>query len=360
MAKKGYSRKKKSQLLSFMVVVLLLAAGVFIWRGWFYKPKTLISKTDLDRAMMAPVAPARADVTAPTDTGGAGAKPDGAKMPTSTPDSRAVPGPAAASSSPGGPEKSSAPDSERAAKLFQQGQTAWQAKNYLAARDALSEAIQIGLPLPQDQQARQMLNETADHWLFSRDLFAGDEFCRQYQVAPGDMLVNLQKKFAVPYQLLMRINNIEKPGNLTAGQTIKTVQGPFHVVIRQSRYLMSVYLGDVLVRSYPVGLGQPGRQTPTGLWRVRLKQENPAWYDAQEGKNYLPNDPDNPLGEHWIALEGLEGTAKDRTGFGIHGTIKPEEIGHDASRGCIRLYNGDVRELFDMLIEGQSLVRVVE
>ncbi len=58
--------------------------------------------------------------------------------------------------------------------------------------------------------------------------------------------------------------------------------------------------------------------------------------------------------------DGLEGNAKDRTGFGIHGTKDPDQIGKADSRGCIRMYNGEVKLVYDLLVEGISTVRVVE
>jgi len=132
-------------------------------------------------------------------------------------------------------------------------------------------------------------------------------------------------------------------------------------MVERGKFRLSLYLGKVLVRTYPVGLGKPGRQTPTGLWLVNegKKQVNPAWPDRETGRYYYPDDPENPLGERWIGLKGLEGSAKGREGFGIHGTIEPEEIGKAASRGCIRLYNEDVEELYDMLQEGVSRVEIV-
>ena len=37
---------------------------------------------------------------------------------------------------------------------------------------------------------------------------------------------------------------------------------------------------------------------------------------------------------------------------GIHGTNAPQSIGRAASRGCIRLRNRDVEELFDLIAVG--------
>ena len=116
-----------------------------------------------------------------------------------------------------------------------------------------------------------------------------------------------------------------------------------------------------MIRVYPISTGKPGHETPTGRWVVQVgkKQINPAWRDPDTQKYYYPDDPDNPLGERWIGLKGLVGAAKGKQGFGIHGTIQPEKIGTAASRGCIRLINRDVEELYDLLIEGKSQVLVV-
>ncbi|GAH54375.1 unnamed protein product, partial [marine sediment metagenome] len=71
-------------------------------------------------------------------------------------------------------------------------------------------------------------------------------------------------------------------------------------------------------------------------------------------------EPGYALGSRWIGLEGIKGAAKDRIGFGIHGTDEPETIGTESSRGCIRLHNGDVIFVYDLLVPVHSLVEVVE
>jgi lipoprotein-anchoring transpeptidase ErfK/SrfK len=251
--------------------------------------------------------------------------------------------------------------SGKAEKLLDEGRTALTRQDYITAREKISQAMALGLPRQKAKLAESLINQVSDFWLFSRRLFPNDSHCRRYQVASGDLLVNIGKKFDVPYQILMRINGIKKPSSLRAGQNIKVVQGPFHAVVNRERFMMYVYLGDVLVRVYPVSTGKPGRETPVGRWLVEAgkKQINPAWTDPDTGKQFYPDDEENPLGERWIGLKGLDGNAKGRTGFGIHGTIEPEKIGTAASRGCVRLLNKDAEELYDMLTEGKSRVQVV-
>jgi lipoprotein-anchoring transpeptidase ErfK/SrfK len=111
-----------------------------------------------------------------------------------------------------------------------------------------------------------------------------------------------------------------------------------------------------------VGLGKPGYETPTGLWRVRPggKAHATSWRDPDSGIVYQPEDPDYPLGSRWIALDGLSGEAKGRDGFGIHGTKEPDQIGKAGSRGCIRMFNGEVIQVYNMLVPGLSRIEVID
>jgi len=130
----------------------------------------------------------------------------------------------------------------------------------------------------------------------------------------------------------------------------------------RSTFTMDLYLQDTFVRSFTIGLGKPGVETPTGRWVVKPngKLLSPTWTDPDTGKTYDSQDPGYPLGARWIGLEGLDGSAKGRTGFAIHGTKNTEQLGIAGSRGCIRLYNDDVELVYDLLRAGVSQVVIVE
>ena len=124
---------------------------------------------------------------------------------------------------------------------------------------------------------------------------------------------------------------------------------------------MDIYLQNTYVRSYTVGIGMPGKETPTGLWQVKSggKLIRPQWTDP-DGKIWYPSDPDYPLGDRWIALDGIDGDANGRQGFAIHGTNKPEELGTAGSQGCIRLENKNVILVYKMLAPIYSKVEVFD
>lgn len=220
-------------------------------------------------------------------------------------------------------------------------------------------------PLGFEEQAavKATLAELSNKWLFSRDPYAGDTLTGTYKVQPGDLLEKIAKNHKVPYEILMTINNIKRPQQLRAGETIKIINGPFHAIIYRSTFTMDLYLGNkTYVKTYGVGLGEEGLETPTGKWRVAKggKLVKPTWTDPKTGRTYVADDPDYPLGSRYIGLEGIEGNAIDRTGFAIHGTKEPETIRTRSSRGCIRLLNGEVIELYNLLTPELSEIRVVD
>jgi hypothetical protein len=230
------------------------------------------------------------------------------------------------------------------------------------ARDKLNQALRMPMSPRQRSSVKDQLSELSNQWLLSRTVLTDDPLCESYQVRSGDLLTTIGDKYKVPYEFLKTINRINRPETLQAGLPIKVVKGPFHAKVYRSTFTMDVYLQNTFVRSFKVGLGKPGMETPTGLWRAKQdgKLVKPIWTNPVDGKTYHPEDPDYPLGSRWIALEGLEGEAKNRTGFAIHGTKDPEQIGTAGSQGCIRMHNGDAILVYNMMYPGLSQVEVVD
>ncbi len=350
MATKGFSNRQKSisgrKLILILAMVVLVA--VIVWRQGFYKPQLEINEGAISRAVVQ-----EPEIALPVSINPIGEKPAAAGN---------LPAETATQISQAKTEVPPVIVRKPGYELYEKGVKELEAKNYIAARKNLTQAVELGLDEAEEKDAFTRVNQAADEWLFSPRLLEGDSYCRSYQVVAGDRLAAIGNQFSVPYEFIMKINKISNPAGLSVGKNLKVVQGPFHLKVNRKKYYMLVYLGDVLARVYPVGLGAPDRITPTGLWVAQAgkKQVNPAWPDQETGKYYKPDDPENPLGERWIGLEGFDGDAQGRSGFGIHGTIKPEEIGKSASRGCIRLRNEDVEELFDMVTDGQSKVWVYD
>lgn len=112
------------------------------------------------------------------------------------------------------------------------------------------------------------------------------------------------------------------------------------IFINAASRLMLLYDGDKKLAVYHLGLGKVSTPTPTGYFQIRAKEINPPWIDPSDPEFEVPSGPDNPLGYRWMEIQG---------NYGIHGTNRPDSIGHYVSNGCIRMNESDVEELFDIV-----------
>ncbi len=212
---------------------------------------------------------------------------------------------------------------------------------------------------------RTELTALNERVVFSPEVIRDDPFALDYVIQPGDSLAKITRRLSlqVDWRFLQRINRIAEPHRIRSGQRIKVITGPFHVVVDRAAYRMDVYLGEgddrVYVRSFPVGLGEYN-STPSGRFRVASgsKLIDPEWINPRTRQRFAPEDPDNPIGEHWIGLVGIDEATEGMLGYGIHGTIEPKSIGSQSSMGCIRMNEDDVAMLYEMLIEDVSTVTI--
>ncbi len=236
----------------------------------------------------------------------------------------------------------------------------------VAARQHLSDTLRSGvLSENEAAQARGVLTDISDTLVFAPAIANDDPYSIEYIIRSGDTLSGIVHTMGlqVDWRFIQRINGIEQASGIRPGQNLKLITGPFHAVVHKDSYRIDVYLGDgdeqVFVRSYRVGLGEYD-STPIGLFKVRQQSKlvNPTWINPRTREFYSADNPENPIGERWIGLQGIEERTKDLTGLGIHGTIEPQTIGTQASMGCIRMHAADVTQVYEMLSEGVSTVEI--
>ncbi len=247
--------------------------------------------------------------------------------------------------------------SHRVESLVTAGRDAAQRGDVVAARAYLSEAFAQTIDPSQASLLRAELTRLGNETIFSPRIFPNDPFVERHIVQPGDTLGKIAKANKVSPDLLANINGIANKNLIRVGQTIKIVKGPFRAVVHKPTFSMDVYLDTTFVKHFRVGLGAED-STPSGAWRVATKLTNPTYYPPRGGRIISSDDPQNPLGERWIGLEGVGGEALGQHRYGIHGTIEPETIGQSVSLGCIRMYNEDVEDLYTYLVEEHSTVEV--
>jgi lipoprotein-anchoring transpeptidase ErfK/SrfK len=108
---------------------------------------------------------------------------------------------------------------------------------------------------------------------------------------------------------------------------------------------LRLFVRGRLAKSYGIAVGRIGYETPKGLYEIRNKAADPAWYVPNKswagelaGQVIAPDDPRNPIKARWMGFY---------SGAGIHGTPETDSIGSAASHGCIRMTVPDVIDLYE-------------
>jgi lipoprotein-anchoring transpeptidase ErfK/SrfK len=136
-----------------------------------------------------------------------------------------------------------------------------------------------------------------------------------------------------------------------------------HLVLdRRTRQLMVLKDGRLL-RRYPAAVGTEGWETPAGRHQVLEMVADPIWEHPSNGKQVGPG-ANNPLGSRWIgffrdctprqnAWDGERYLSVDGcTVAGFHGTPHRWTVGRAVSHGCVRLFEENVQEVFELVDVG--------
>ena len=122
------------------------------------------------------------------------------------------------------------------------------------------------------------------------------------------------------------------------------------------RYLRVLDTAGELIAHFPCSIARRVEKRPVGDLQVVVTVPNPDYTwdpevfpESPESRTVgrklrIPPGPNNPVGVAWIGL--------NRTGYGIHGTPKPEDVGRTESHGCFRLANWNAELLRRMAWPG--------
>jgi L,D-transpeptidase ErfK/SrfK len=213
------------------------------------------------------------------------------------------------------------------------------------------------------------LRQASSKVLFCRDSDTVLGEATTYNVKSGESLIEIARKFDLGYNEIADANPSLDPFVPGTGASVEI---PTAWILPHARFnegivinlaelrLYSFYMvaGRMFIRTYPIGIGSEGHDTPVGEYRIIEKIEHPSWHvpeSIKREKPYLPDvvppGPNNPLGSHAMRLS--------LPTILIHGTDKPWGLGRLVSHGCIRLYPEDIPALFMSVAIGTrvSIVR---
>ncbi len=220
----------------------------------------------------------------------------------------------------------------------------------------LTDAITSGsLERAADEKAYEALLDANRRGLLHPRVFDG---CMQVEVKSGDSLWLICRRLAKEGHSsvtpgLVRLMNGMPNDNIRVGTKLKVPTAPVAIVVEKSRYRLNVFIGDLLLRRYQVGLGKDNR-TPEGDFKIKTRLVDPPWFKPGVGE--IPaGHPENVLGTRWLGFDEKPDFPEAKT-FGIHGTREDDSIGTQSSNGCVRMHNAEVEELFEWVGEGVKVV----
>ena len=127
----------------------------------------------------------------------------------------------------------------------------------------------------------------------------------------------------------------------------KPASSQLWIAVNKSKRTLTVYWNKTAINKYPVALGRTNFVTPEGKFKIKNMVINPRWSGGGYAKPVNGGDKNNPLGYRWMGL-----SIGDQNKYGIHGNNNPYSIGRNVSRGCIRMLNTDVEELYRYVKKG--------
>jgi LysM repeat protein len=169
-----------------------------------------------------------------------------------------------------------------------------------------------------------------------------------YCVKAGDSLGRIARRFGTTIGMIKSVNKL-RDNTIFPGDRLKIVKGTVHLEAYKSLFLLSLYIDGVWIKDYPIGIGSNDK-TPEGVFVIETKIVNPPWHFR--GKVYPPGDSQNVLGSRWMGFKRKTGLF----GFGIHGTVDPASVPGAVSRGCLRMLNPEVEEIFEIVPRGTKIV----
>jgi len=147
-------------------------------------------------------------------------------------------------------------------------------------------------------------------------------------------------------------SEVASSGRETVKMNASFRKGELLVSFTDRRLYLVTATGEAL--SYPIAI--PREQSRwQGVLSVSNKRVNPSWTPTPAMIKENPRLPTWVPGGHPLNPLGVRALYLGDSMYRIHGTDAPWTIGQPVSKGCIRMYNQDVVDLFERVAVGTKV-----
>jgi L,D-transpeptidase ErfK/SrfK len=223
---------------------------------------------------------------------------------------------------------------------------------------ATATATPLPTPIPYAQRNFPCLSQT----------IVGKSF--DYSPETSQEVHLISAKLGEDSRLIAKANHVSRFSTIDAGgsvhidnEHIAACDISNGILVNLPQRMLFYYKDGNLEASYPVAVGKPDWETPTGSFSIISKTKNPVWVvprdireemedEGREVETRVEPGPGNPLGNYWM------GTSIP--GIGIHATNAPASIYSYHTHGCVRLDPDTVKDLYKRVTRGMTGMIVYE
>jgi LysM repeat protein len=180
-----------------------------------------------------------------------------------------------------------------------------------------------------------------------------------YLVQAGEKLEDIAKKYSVPWQLLAKINGIDRPDQLQPGQKLKVIRGPFSALIDLGDRQLTVMLARRYAGKFAIDI-DPQVTVEEGHWQVDQKLVTPGNLGMAVSAPGEQGSSTGLGGSGAMEEESLilTNTASEQSQIAVlrgPAVASPVVVTEPKNR-VIRLKSADVRDVFDILSVGSKVI----
>lgn len=176
-----------------------------------------------------------------------------------------------------------------------------------------------------------------------------DKDSLEYKVSSGDSLSKIAKKYNTTVDLIKKSNGL-KSDLIRIGQKLKVVKTKFSIFVDKSQNVLFLKRGSEILKTYRIATGA-NNGTPVGDFKIVTKLKDPVHYRRDIKAVIGAENDQNLIGTRWMGF--------DLPSYGIHGHAVTDDLGKQVTKGCVRMLNKDVEELF-MIVPRKTTVTIVE